>query len=128
MSSLQKLLETRRAEQPAEPQLCHAIHPQANALTVITSADEKWIFPWHHLASAHLTRVAGREHLRLTFTAQNVTLHGRNLGVLADLVATMQLAVLRVAPARYAKGAESEPFIEGIHVANHEAEDGPKPA
>ena len=56
MSSLQKLIDQRRAAQPVTGQLCHAVHAQANALTVVTSLDEKWVFPWHHLASAHFGR------------------------------------------------------------------------
>lgn len=120
MSSLQQLLDRRRADQPAATvQLCHAVHPQANALSVVTSADERWIFPWHHLAAAQHTRAGEREEIRLTFTSHLVTLRGRNLTPLADLIATTQLASLRVAPSKYGKAGEAEPFVESLQVAAH---------
>lgn len=116
MSALKHLLEHRRAEDSVNAQLCHTIHPQASSLTVIISADEKWILPWHHLVSAHFSRSAGREQLRLTFTSQEVTLEGLNLGSLADLVGSLQLATLRAAPTKYAKTTDGEPFIDVLRV------------
>ena len=117
MSSLQQLLDRRRADEPTEPKLCHGIQAQAYALTVITSAEEKWIFPWHHLTSAHLTRSAARDELKLTFTSHVVTLRGRNLGPLSDLVAAAQLASLRVAPSKHALATATDPFIDALHIA-----------
>jgi hypothetical protein len=119
MSSLQQLLDRRKADQPAAAQLCHAVHPQASALSVVTSADERWIFPWHHLVAAQHVRANEREELRLTFTSHLVTLRGRNLTALADLVATAQLASLRVAPSKYGKAGDAEPFVDSLHVAAH---------
>lgn len=117
MSSLQKLIDQRRAAQPVTAQLCHAVHAQANTLTVVTSADEKWVFPWHHLASAHFACMEGRERILLTFSSHIVTFQGHNLGVLLDLVATVQLATLRTAPGKFAKGADDQPFVEALQVA-----------
>ncbi len=119
MSSLQRLLDQRRAEQPATAQLCHTVHAQANALTVITSSDEKWVFPWHHLAAAHFTRCGGREQILLTFTSHAVTLSGHNLGPLLDLLANVQLAILRTAPGKFARGVDDQPFVETLQVASH---------
>ena len=119
MSSLQQLLDRRRADQPATAQLCHAVHPQATALSVVTSADERWIFPWHHLTAAQHTRTGEREELCLTFTSHVVTLRGRHLTPLADLIGTTQLASLRVAPSKYGKAGDAEPFVETLHVAAH---------
>lgn len=119
MSSLQKLIDQRRAAQPATAQLCHAVHAQANALTVVTSSDEKWVFPWHHLTSAHFRRAEGREQIVLTFSSHVVTLQGHNLAALLDLVANVQLATLRTAPGKFAKGADDQPFVETLQVAAH---------
>lgn len=119
MSSLQKLIDQRRAAQPVTAQLCHAVHAQANGLTVVTSADEKWVFPWHHLASAHFARTDARELITLTFSSHVVTLQGHNLAALLDLVANVQLATLRTAPGKFAKGADDQPFVETLHVAGH---------
>lgn len=116
MSSLQKLIDRRRAAQPVTAQLCHAVHAQAHALTVVSSADEKWVFPWHHLASAHFARTDGREQIVLTFSSHVVTLQGHNLAALLDLVANVQLATLRPAPGKFAKGADDQPFVETLHV------------
>lgn len=119
MSSLQQLLDRRRTDQPASVQLCHAVHPQATALSVVTSADERWIFPWHHLTAAQHTRGGDREELRLTFTSHVVTLRGRHLATLADLIGTTQLASVRVAPSKYGKASEAEPFVDALHVSAH---------
>lgn len=116
MSSLKRLLDHRRVEESVGAQLCHTFHPQASSLTVVVSPDEKWILPWHHLASAHLTRTEGREQLRLSFTSHEVVLDGINLGVLADLVGSLQLASLRAAPTKYAKATDAEPFIDALRV------------
>lgn len=127
MSSLQQLLDRRRVDQPATLQLCHAVNPQATALSVVTSADERWIFPWHQLTAAQHTRADEREELRLLFTSHVVTLRGRNLTALADLVASSQLASLRVAPSKYGKAGDAEPFVEALSVTAH-ADDGRPPA
>lgn len=119
MSSLQKLIDQRRAVQPVTAQLCHAVHAQAHALTIVTSADEKWVFPWHHLASAHFARTEGCERITLTFSSHVVTLQGHNLAALLDLVANVQLATLRPAPGKFAKGADDQPFVEALHVADY---------
>lgn len=119
MSSLQQLLDRRRSDQPATLQLCHAVNPQATALSVVTSADERWIFPWHQLTAAQHTRAGEREELRLLFTSHVVTLRGRNFTALADLVASSQLASLRVAPSKYGKAGDAEPFVESLQVAAH---------
>lgn len=119
MSSLQQLVDRRRSEANAESHLCHQIEPQATALVVIASNDERWIFPWHQLANGHLSRAGDREQLALTFSSHVVTLRGRCLGPLADLVATLQLASVRPAPTKYAKSTDPEPFLDAISVAAH---------
>ena len=85
------------------------------------SAPETWIFPWHQLTSAQFTTNAGRDRLVLSFTAHAVTLTGRDLDALCALIARLQLATLRPAPAKYAKASNAEPFIEALQVAPHAA-------
>jgi hypothetical protein len=118
MSSLQQAIDRRRAED-AGAQPCHSMNAQVASLTVVTSADEKWIFPWHHLAVAHLTRSGEREELQLTFASHLVTIRGRNLGALAELVAAVRLATVRPAPGKYARSAEPEPFVDALLVTAH---------
>ena len=118
MSALQQILDRRRADGQPEGHLCHSVEPQLAALTVITSAQERWIFPWHQLASAQFT--AGvRDQLRLTFTSHLVTITGRDLLAFCDLVARTQLASIRPAPTKYAKATPNDPFVESLHVAPH---------
>jgi len=117
MSSLQQALDRRRADLPTGGQLCHTVEVQLSAVTVVTSADERWIFPWHQLAFSHFTSAGGRDQLRLTFTSHIVTITGRDLGAFCDLIARAQLATVRPAPAKYAKATPAEPFVDALHVA-----------
>lgn len=123
MSSLQKLLDQRRVAQPAATPLCHAVQAQVYALTIVTAAAETWVFPWHHLASAHFARTQEREQIVLLFTSHKVTLHGYNLAALLDLVASAQLAILRAAPAKFAPGADGQPFVDSLQVDSHRDRD-----
>ena len=118
MSALQQLLDRRRGE-ASDAHICHAFEAQVAALTVVTSAHERWIFPWHQLATAQFSTSAGRDRLALSFTTHVVTLTGRDLEPLCDLVAHLQLSLLRPAPAKYAKASNAEPFVEGLQVAPH---------
>jgi hypothetical protein len=118
MSSLQQAIDRRRADS-AEAHVCHTFEAQVASLTVVTSAQEKWIFPWHQLTSAQFSLAAGRERLLLTFTSHVVTLQGHDLTALCDLIARLQLASLRPAPAKYAKASNAEPFVETLLVAPH---------
>ena len=119
MSALQQLLDRRRADEPAGGHLCHSVEPQLTALIVITSANERWIFPWHQLASAQFSSAGGRDQLRLTFSSHLVTIAGRDLLAFCDLIARAQLATVRPAPTKYAKATPAEPFVEALHVAPH---------
>jgi hypothetical protein len=124
MSSLQQLVDRRRSESAAESHLCHTVEPQSAALVIVTATDEKWIFPWHQLTHAHLTRANDREQLALTFTSHVVTLRGRCFAPLADLVASLRLATVRPAPSKYGKSTDPEPFIDAITVAAHPDQKG----
>src|SRR5438309_842439 len=102
MSSLQQAIDRRHAESTGA-HICHTFEAQVAALTVVTSGQEKWIFPWHQLTSAQFSSAAGRDRLLLSFTSHVVTLQGHDLAPLCDLIARLQLASLRPAPAKYAK-------------------------
>lgn len=117
MSSLQQFIDRRRAEASPDGQFCHAAETQLAALCVITSADERWLFPWPQLIFAQFAGSSGRETLRLTFTSHVVTITGRQLGVLCELIARNQLALVRPAPTKFAKATEDRPFVEALHVA-----------
>ena len=121
MSSLQQAIDRRRAESSPDSQLCHVAEGQLAALCVITSADERWLFPWPQLVYAQFAGGSGRETLQLTFASHVVTITGRQLTALCELIARNQLALVRPAPAKFAKAAEDRPFIEALHVALAEA-------
>ena len=53
------------------------------------------------------------------FHASVVTLTGRDLEPLCDLVAHLQLSLVRPAPAKYGKASNAEPFVEGLQVTPH---------
>lgn len=125
MSALQQILDRRRGESDETAPLCHTLEANASALIVVISSKQSWILPWHHLASARLAKGDERDELRLTFTDHEVTLVGRRLGVLAELIATSRLGAVRAAPAKYAKIVDTEPFIEVIHLKHHDAEAEP---
>ena len=113
MSSLDQLLERRRASAAAQGECCHTVDPQPSCLIVATPTGESWVFPWSHLASARLSQTA--DELRLVFTTHEVTLRGLRLGPLRDLVATVRLATVRAAPAKHQR-ATDEPYIDGVTV------------
>ena len=116
MSSLNQLLERRRAAECAPSPACHSVNPETSSLIVTTASEERWILPWHHLTAAHLTSAGGRDQLRLIFTGHEVTLKGYHLEGLSDLIATLRLAALRPAPTKYSKSADKEPFIDSVQV------------
>lgn len=116
MSTLDRLLERRRTNEPARPECCHSIDAQPACLTVEMPAGESWVFPWAHLTSARLTRPDDRDELRLVFTSHEVTLRGLNLAALRDLVATVRLATICPAPTKYARAAADQPFIDAVAV------------
>ncbi len=116
MSSLQQLIDRRRAEASPEAQPCHAIDAQLVALVAVTSAAERWVFPWHQLVVAQFTSANGRDQLALTFPSHQVTIAGRALVGFCDLIARGQLATVRPAPTKYAKGSDGTPFVDALHV------------
>ena len=124
MSSLREMLESRRASESAPAHTCHGIEAQPACLMVIDGTGESWVFPWTHLAAAHLAKALDREQLRLIFTTHEVRLGGRNLTALRDLAAKLQLARVHPAPRKYDKAADGEPFLESIHVAPHKPSPG----
>ena len=70
------------------------------------------------------TAPAGREQLCLTFTSHVVTITGRQLATLGDLIARSQLALVRPAPTKFAKATEAAPFVESIHVVARDTDGG----
>jgi hypothetical protein len=116
MSSLNQLLERRRAREPSAAQVCHAIEAQAKSLVVVTATNESWVFPWFHLVSVHFTISGKREELQLTFASHEVKIIGANLAPIRDLVASVQLARVQPAPGKFTTADDSAPFIEAIHV------------
>ncbi len=116
MSALQQILDRGRAESGHTSPLCHSLEAHATALVVVLSATETWLLPWHHLSAARLFISDARDELRLTFTDYEVTLLGRRLAVLGELIATGRLGAVRAAPARYAKSTDTEPFIESLRL------------
>ena len=117
MSTLNQLIERRRASDATPPQACHSIDAQPACLIVATPGGESWVFPWSHLAAAHLRPTEARDELRLVFTHYEVLLRGLHLGPLRDLVATLRLAAVRPAPTKYTKNAGDEPFIESVTIS-----------
>lgn len=117
MSSLREMLESRRAAESAPWHTCHGTEAQPACLMVIDGTGESWVFPWTHLAAAHLTKAPDREQLRLIFTTHDVRLGGRNLTALRDLAAKLELARVHPASRQYDKAADDEPFLESIRVS-----------
>jgi hypothetical protein len=70
-------------------------------LRIETSAREMHLLPYAHLIAASLISVEDSETLRLTFSAHDVEIEGRNLRAL--LLAIQEFAVkwVRVIPQRY---------------------------
>lgn len=125
MSTLDRLLERRRGAEPSRAECCHTIDPQPASLVVTTPIGESWVFPWTQLASARLIPGTERDELRLTFTTHEVILRGLRLTVIRDLVAAIQLATVRPAPAKFSRAAADQPFIDAIAVrANTGRADG----
>lgn len=120
MSSLNELLERRRAATAVPSHKCHGVEAQPSCLLVTTGTGETWVFPWCQLAVAHHAKTGEREQLRLVFTGHEVRLVGLNLTALRDLVAALQLARVNPAPDKYRPAADTEPFLEAIHVTPHE--------
>ena len=116
MSSLQQLIDSRRAAQAASSaQSCHTKESQPACLMVTTAGGEKWVFPWAHFAFAHYVPTDRRESLTLGFTSHEVRLIGVGLKSLRDLVASFQLARVQPAPNKFQK-TDAEPFCESVEV------------
>lgn len=125
MSSLREMLESRRAAESAPSHTCHGIEAEPACLIVTTNAGESWVFPWTHLAAAHLAKDRDREKLRLIFTTHEVQLDGVNLTALRDLAAKLQLVRVRPASRKYRTSADTEPFLESITVVPYKGDPGP---
>ena len=124
MSTLDRLLEKRPTADGTRSACCHSVDPQPSCLLVDTPTGESWVFPWSHLAFARLSHAAGRDELCLTFSTHEVTLRGQHLTALRDLVASVQLATVRPAPAKYARAAPEQPFIDGVTVRSNSGPPG----
>lgn len=116
MSTLDRLMERRREAESARVECCHTVATQPACLLVSTAAGESWVFPWSQLAAAQLTPSADRDELRLTFVTHEVALRGLRLWLLRDLVAALQLATVRPAPAKFSRAAADQPFVEAVTV------------
>lgn len=118
MSGLQKMLDERRAEEAAAAaHPCYSTKSQVATLVVEVSGDEHWLLPWQHFVfGRHRLEAGDDERLILTFVAHEVTIHGVNLGGLADEVANLRLERLRAAAGKYLKSSGAGPFVERLEV------------
>lgn len=93
MSSLREQIELRRASKPLRTVYsCYSKSPQTLCLSVYSSNETEWIFPWRLLSYGTHQVQSDREILTLMFVNKMVRIKGWNLESISDAVATTKLS------------------------------------
>ena len=122
------------ADQPVPAAGSGIPSPGAPGLIIRKLNKELWVLPWaYFLGARYLSKAppantpqqdSELERILLTFAHQLVTVTGRNLEVLMDMIALLQLDVLRELPKEFLETEEeaphAAPIIIGIDVQERE--------
>lgn len=93
-------------------------HP---CLRIETNSGEAFLFPYHQLQGAHHLRSPEMESLRISFSAHEVVLSGRNLSEIAAALQDLAIRWIKPVHSRYRRVAEVEgAFVTDIEVTPSE--------
>lgn len=97
---------------------CWNREPGAQAIRLETESNGRFLFPYHHLAFAHLAKAGeGSEVLTLGFPSHQVTIQGKWLTPLLKALEDFSAAWVQALPSRYAAMAtDGAAVVTGIEV------------
>ncbi len=113
----EKIIATAPEQFEKTPRSCRRELNADDALVLLCSDSDCWVFPWTQFVSAHFSSDEQSETMQIGFSSHQAMLRGYNLKLLVDMLARRNVSLIEAVDLRYARLApEDEPFVNAITV------------
>lgn len=113
MATLRDQIEMRAANR-RNP--CYWSSPQSPSLSISSSEEKSWSFPWRLFSYARYEIQSERHLILIAIAGYEIHIEGWNLEALAEEVGVGKLSKIKALPPEYREPTDSKPYVYKIEV------------